>query len=528
MRRPSLPRSRKPTRPERRSRGPKPLRELEARARAAAARGDVAVAIDLFSRLEVEEADDPEWPRHLASLYGRSGRVDQELDALVRCADRHAARKEFIPALATYKMVLSTDPGHVAAQQRLSDLQPQSDSISVHYLEEEQARISRRPAPQQTATSAPLDELVLTEIVEGARPAGLGDDPLDGIHEIPLEIPLDETLGEDSGEEFGEDLEFDDCIDEPPRSRPAPVTRRAAAPGSERASAQQESLAHLERIPLFSSLDRQSLGRLVEHVELVRLAPGEELFHQGDPAGALYVVAKGAVVPIAEGEPRTRLAVLEAGEFFGEIALFTNQPRNATIEALVDTQLLCIDRAVMWRLVQEHAQVLSVLLQFLRERLIQRLVRTSPLFQIFSSSKRSAIARRFRFLEVSDGNAVIEQHHPAEAVFILLSGSMDVVHREGEPGQPSVEGSEKVLATLAPGELFGEMSLLWREPSLATVVARGKCWLLALPAESFREMLDHHPELAEMASRIARERREQNKRTLRDALGHRDGEAGLI
>jgi CRP-like cAMP-binding protein len=171
--------------------------------------------------------------------------------------------------------------------------------------------------------------------------------------------------------------------------------------------------------------------------------------------------------------------------------------------------------------------VLAVLLRFLRERLIHRLVRTSPLFRIFSESKRAAIVRRFRFLEVADGHPVIEQHRPTEAVFILLSGRMQVVHRDGASGDAG-ESGERVLATLTPGELFGEMSLLWREPSLASVVARGKCWLLALPTESFQEMLDHHPELAELAARIANERREKNARTLRDALGHRDGKAGII
>jgi cAMP-dependent protein kinase regulator len=402
-------------------------------------------------------------------------------------------------------MILSMDPGHVVAQQRLGQLQPNANSISVHYLDEERAIEEERAAqkvPSQlaqvpAASSAPLDELVLTRIVKGARPESSADGTLGGVHEIPLDA-LDELDDAEPTEDFT-------------RSRRS----RGHAGG-------------LEETALFSSLDRQSLARLIEQVQLVELRAGEELFHQGDPAGALFVVAQGAVVPIAEGEPRTRLAVLEAGEFFGEIALFTNQPRNATVEALVDTQLLSIDRAVMWKLVQEHSQVLSVLLQFLRERLIHRLQSTSPLFQIFSGAKRSSIARRFRFLEVSDGHAVIEQHQPAEAVFILLSGHMDVIHSGDDPEGELGPGDEKVLATLGPGELFGEMSLLWREPSLASVVARGKCWLLSLSAQSFQEMLEHHPQLAELAATIAEERREQNTRTLRDALGHRDGKAGLI
>jgi len=480
------------------------MRGLSDEAAAAVERDDFERAIELYVRLEQADIRNPEWPRELASLYRQTGAADDELDALVRCADRHADRQEFIPALATYKMVLSTDPGHALAQEKLSALQPQADSVSVHYADSRGSSDGDpdyQPIAMRAEDCAPLDELVLTEIVQGAQPIRLSEpahpDDESGIHEIPLDLIAD---------------------DDPQRTR----ERESQGP------AESPDIARLEQTPLFSSLDRQSLSKLVEQVRLVDLTAGEELFHQGDPAGALYVVAQGAVVPIAEGEPRTRLAVLEPGEFFGEIALFTNQPRNATVEALVDSQLLCIDRAVMWRLVQEHAEVLSLLLQFLRERLIQRLVRTSELFRIFSSSKRSAIARRFRFLEVSDGHSVIEQHHPAEAVFILLSGHMDVIHRDGDGSSQPATDAEKTLATLAPGELFGEMSLLWREPSLASVVARGKCWLLALSADSFREMLDHHPELAELAARIAEERRAQNKRTLRDALRHRDGKAGII
>lgn len=488
--------------PARGSRNDRKIARLEARARAALEAGDPSAALAAYQELERQDRASPDWPRQIARLHRDAGRLDQELDALVRCADRHARRREFIPALATYKMVLSTDPGHVLAQQRLTRLQPDNASVSVDYRGERRASEPRERLEALPGDGAPLDELVLTDRVHGAHPVRLVEGDADGIHEIPL----------------GEELEG------APRHGGRGIRRARRA----REARPDAELARLEQVPLFSSLDGQSLRELVERVRLVELKAGEELFHQGDPGGALYVVAQGAVVPIAEGATRTRLAVLEAGEFFGEIALFTNQPRNATIEALVDTQLLCIDRAVMWRLVQEHAQVLSVLLQFLRERLIQRLVRTSPLFRIFSSTKRSAIVRRFRLLEVSDGHAVVEQHRAAEAVCILLSGQMDVVHREDARDDDASEGGEKVLATLGPGELFGEMSLLWREPSLASVVARGKCWLLALPADGFREMLDHHPELAEMAARLARERREQNKRTLRDALGHRDGNAGLI
>jgi signal-transduction protein with cAMP-binding, CBS, and nucleotidyltransferase domain len=99
------------------------------------------------------------------------------------------------------------------------------------------------------------------------------------------------------------------------------------------------------------------------------------------------------VVPIVEGSTRRKLAVLEEGDFFGEIGLVTDQPRNASIQALVDTQLLAIDREVMWKLIDEQPRLIGVLLCFLRDRLIDRLVRTSPVFQPFARSQPSPLSK---------------------------------------------------------------------------------------------------------------------------------------
>jgi CRP-like cAMP-binding protein len=478
------------------------LEKLAGRAAQACKQGDLQAAAGYYAKLEHFAPDDPQWPRQLASIHRRLEEQDEELDALTRCAACHSARGEFLPALATYKMILSIDPAHVQAQQLLSELQPDQTSVLVTYQSDRPStgapmqsadfeapsrprRRKRRPARKRAkpVESPPLDELVLTKVVSNARPASIAETPMEGVHEIPLE----------------------EAALAPPVAGPDLVHH-----------------APLERCPLFSSLDPDSLRELLDQVRLVELAAGDELFRQGDAGESLYIVATGAVVPVAEGEPRTRLAVLESGEFFGEIALFTDQPRNATIEALVDSQLLAIDRPVMWNLVRDHPDVLAELLRFLRERLIGRLVRTSELFRIFTGSKREVVARRFQFLEVEDGREIIQQHQPAEAVFVLLSGHLDVVHRDDS------DADEKSLASLGPGELCGEMSLLWSEPSLASVIARGKCWLLALPAQSFREMLDHHPQLAALAAGIAEKRRAANKRTLRDALGHRDGKVGII
>ena len=110
-------------------------RAVERRAASASKQGKLESALDLYLKLEESEPADPEWPRQLASIYRRQNEPEKELDALIRCAGHHAKRGEFLPALATYKMILSIDPSHVLAQQLLSELQPHQ-TISVTYQED--------------------------------------------------------------------------------------------------------------------------------------------------------------------------------------------------------------------------------------------------------------------------------------------------------------------------------------------------------------------------------------------------------
>lgn len=72
---------------------------------------------------------------------------------------------------------------------------------------------------------------------------------------------------------------------------------------------------------------------------------GEIIFRQGDAADRLYVINKGEVEVIQdEGETETILARLGPGEYFGEMAILSNAPRNATIRAATDLEALTIHR----------------------------------------------------------------------------------------------------------------------------------------------------------------------------------------
>ncbi len=99
---------------------------------------------------------------------------------------------------------------------------------------------------------------------------------------------------------------------------------------------------------------------------------GTVLFEEGDPGENMYVVQSGRVrlTRRLRGEPQL-LAVLPAGEFFGEMAIVNNRPRSATAEVIEDAQLLVLDAHMFEALVRGNAEIALRLIKRLAARLDQ-------------------------------------------------------------------------------------------------------------------------------------------------------------
>lgn len=254
------------------------------------------------------------------------------------------------------------------------------------------------------------------------------------------------------------------------------------------AAAAAEALAST---PLFAGLSQDALGALVEQLQLVMLGANEILFYEGDPGDALYVIVEGEVSVSAEGPPRVEMARLGPGSFIGEVALMTDQPRSATVAATADAELLRIDRKTLSKVLAEHGEVLSAVLRFVRDRLVDRWTRTSPLFRPFDASERAALAGRFKFLEIADGSTLLASGDRPDGLYIVLAGKF------------LVQRSSRQVAMIGPGELIGETALLSGGPFKSDVIAQGKSLALCLPAADFREMIMTHPHVLEYIGEAA-------------------------
>jgi CRP-like cAMP-binding protein len=351
---------------------------------------------------------------------------------------------------------------------------------------------------------ATLDQISLGKVIPGARESQEIVQPPGTVFEIPLDEDGFDAAFADAvdGVEEIEELDEHDAVEEPPPTRPS-------APST----AARTAAALFPRTPLFSSLDAPRLRMLIERVRLMRLAPNETLFSQGEAGDSLYVIADGEVRVIVDDHEVGRL---REGAFFGEIALITSQPRSATIRAVTETTLLAIDREVISDLVEASPEVLRVLLRFMRDRLLATLIDTSPLFAPYTGDERIALASKFRFLEVEAGSRIVNEGEKTPGLFILLAGRADVVLRG------------KKINELDGGDLFGELSLLTHGNAVATILAASRVYLLELPRTAFQEVIMTHPQVLEYVNTLAEERRRQLEAIARGEAGYREGRLRVV
>lgn len=109
------------------------------------------------------------------------------------------------------------------------------------------------------------------------------------------------------------------------------------------------------------------------------------LFEEGDAGTEMYVIHEGHVrLTRGKGTLETTLAVLPPGEFFGEMAIVTSQPRSATATVVEPAKLLVLDSGTFESMVRNNAEIALRIIRKMATRLqaannqIDILLRTEP------------------------------------------------------------------------------------------------------------------------------------------------------
>jgi CRP-like cAMP-binding protein len=127
----------------------------------------------------------------------------------------------------------------------------------------------------------------------------------------------------------------------------------------------------LASVELFCEMNEEEIDDLTALAQIKKLEKDNTVFHAGDPADAVFVVASGrvkVVITSSDGKEFI-LTVLGAGQVFGEMALLESAPRSASVVTLSAVEVLVINRTDFQRLLETSPRISLRLMAILSRRL---------------------------------------------------------------------------------------------------------------------------------------------------------------
>lgn len=249
----------------------------------------------------------------------------------------------------------------------------------------------------------------------------------------------------------------------------------------------------LRSVPILFEIDDKALWELAESAHTCEFEPGSRIVTQGDGPddddcdGARFFIIRAGSADVLRrdraGLERV-VARLSVGSYFGELGLLTNQARNATVRVHGSAPLeaYAFDALTFHRRIAEHVLVFRVLRD--RERRASagggrgRLrLKELDLLGRLPGPDLEFVLEHAEHRWFPERAAIIQQGDSGDRFYILLEGNVRVV-RDGE-----------TVASLGPGDFFGETALLLDMPRNATVQASEHALTWSITRAAFQRLV---------------------------------------
>jgi CRP-like cAMP-binding protein len=196
--------------------------------------------------------------------------------------------------------------------------------------------------------------------------------------------------------------------------------------------ARMERRDMLRSIHLFVDLTDRESDIILDLMREKSVPRGTTIFHQNDHGGGLYLILAGSVKISRTGRDGrdVTVAMLHAGNFFGEMSLLDGQPRSASATATLATRMLVLDREHFQRYVLTQCRITGKLLRELSKRLraadqtIENLALASVQDRLFS-----LLGHLGRRGPLKDGAGVIERAPTHQEIAEMVGSSRETVTR---------------------------------------------------------------------------------------------------
>lgn len=225
----------------------------------------------------------------------------------------------------------------------------------------------------------------------------------------------------------------------------------------------------LRRVDIFSDLTDEQLQKIVDAVEIVPYNAGDVIIKKGSEGSIFYMIKDGSIRVSNMGDKYAD-HTLGAGEYFGERALITGEPRAADVTAVTKCNLMALDR-------EAFNNLLGPLREVLAHNMNMHILTSIKLFEKLSPSEKAKLSKSFQQEDFPAGTVIVKQGDKGRKFYILKEGKADVTIHDEKVGE------------LNSGNFFGEMALLDDEVRKATVTAVKDCECYSIDRPTFTRIM---------------------------------------
>ncbi|TYZ60991.1 hypothetical protein PybrP1_005346 [[Pythium] brassicae (nom. inval.)] len=230
----------------------------------------------------------------------------------------------------------------------------------------------------------------------------------------------------------------------------------------------------LKNVELLQRLSNNQLQKVAAALKLQRFSDGDYIIRQGEDGNTFYIIVEGKVRCTSRGSgadaAEKELMTLCRGNYFGEMALMLNEPRQANCIAIGNVDCYVMDRT-------QFTTLLGPLRSLIDRQMRIRVLRSVPLLSSLTDEELDILAHALNVVSFEDKSVIIKEGDAGDTFYMISDGKV------------SVRKSGFEIMQLRSGEFFGERALLANEPRAADCVAFGRVECLTLQRDAFEKLL---------------------------------------
>jgi CRP-like cAMP-binding protein len=444
-------------------------------------KGKLDKAIELYQQIEQAKAADAKTLQKMAEIYIKTDDEDKGIETYKKAMTSYLETGFLIQAIAVGKIIQELCPDDDQITKEVESLLAKKMGPAAAKLQPKKVPAQPLKPVEEEAPEPEPEAPAEQESAPEPEPAPDGEEA--PRNEADQAIPLGDTEAESAGE----------------------MEASGEAPAEEEPETATE-------FHLFSDLNPEEFTQIYEKLRSVKIPRGVRICRDGESGDSIFIIAQGEAEVTKKnqlGEERL-LGRLGPGSFFGEFGYFTDGNRHATVEAVTDLELLEIEKAEIDLIIQKYPQVKEVMYRFYKERVLDNLLVMSPLTALLSVEDRQKLISKFQFQEFKQGETIVKEGEPGDAMFLIKSGRAEVTTIDPK------DHRKLTLARLGAGEFFGEVSLIKNKPRTATITALIPVELLVINRQSLDELTNEHPEMVSLLEQTIEKRVED---TIKKIIG---------